>query len=651
MDDGAIARADRGDGPAARSIHDYLRRDPTDLRDKYYDPPLRRLPAGLAPTRLGEGPGRLVVPVRDQGQEGSCVAQALAALVDVLRLDGADATARPAPVSARMLFELAKEQQRAATGSTRFYSLRPAVKAFYHNGVCSQQAWPQEDDRGMLDEPRAKDARSTSLGAYYRLRPVLNDYHAALNETGGILVGARIHTGWTAEAVARRRGRIEAAGTADIGGHAFVVVGYDDTGFFVLNSWGPKWGGHGDLPGIAHWGYQDWAESILDAWVLRLGVPTPEAFHLTIGEQGMLPTAAALRAASTRRADIVGHYAHLDDGHHVTIGSYPSSRRCVEETVAYLERRLRPDEARGGSARRREPYRHVLLRIAGGTEDTPAAAAYAAATKRFWKERGIYPYSIIWCSDFVAQTTAVLMDIFERTALRVGGAGEAFDRAAESDVRGIGRAFWRDVGRAARVAGGSEAAPVGAERGDLRHLVAAFAALCRPPCHYRLHLLVEGAGAVLFLRLLEGMAPAERDRLAEAVATLSLVAPACRIDDYRTHGAPFAARLKAQPRLYLPAPPLERAMRTGRYGKSVLHLVANAFEERGGDDPPPRLLGIADDVPADELAGLEVRKVPLPGDSPSPYDILTVIHSPAVRQDIRRRIANRERPPRASGPG
>lgn len=643
MDDGATARAARDDETVIRPTYDCLRRDPVDLRDKYYDPPLRRLPGRLPPDRLQQGSASLLIPVRDQGQEGSCVAQALAALIDILRMDGADRGGGVVPVSARMLFELAKEQQRAATGSTRFYSLRPAIKAFYHNGVCSERLWPQVPCGGMLDEPRAKDARSTSLGAYYRLRPVLNDYHAALNEAGAILVGARIHTGWERAGLARRHGRIEAAGTADMGGHAFVLVGYDDTGFFVLNSWGSAWGGHGGLPGIAHWSYQDWAESILDAWVLRLGVPTPEAFHLTIGEQGMLPTSEVLRAVSTRRADVIGHYAHLDDGHHVTIGSYPSSCQGVEETVAYLERRLEAEAPDREPAKRRRSYRHVLLRIAGGTEDTPAAAGHVAATKRFWKERGIYPYSVIWCSDFVAQTTAVLTDLFERTAQRAGGPGEAFDRAAEDDVRGIGRAFWRDVRRAARVASGGTEAAAGAKAGDARHLVRTFAALCRPTCHYRLHLLVEGAGAILFLRLLEHMDVAERDALAASIATLSLVLPACRVDDYETVGASFVARLPTRTRLYLPSPRFGKAMRTGRYGKSILHLVANAFEERDGGERPPRLLGIEQDPATGQPAGLDVRHLSPPADAPPPYDVLTAIHSPAVRHDVRRRIVRSER--------
>ncbi len=115
----------------------------------------------------------------------------------------------------------------------------------------------------------AKEARETRLGTYLRLAPDISDYHAALNETGVIYASAQIHSNWETP----KDGRIEPAGKP-AGGHAFAIVGYDDKGFWILSSWGPTWG----QGGIAHWHYVDWAASVMDAWVLQLGVRAPEAF-------------------------------------------------------------------------------------------------------------------------------------------------------------------------------------------------------------------------------------------------------------------------------------------------------------------------------------------------------------------------------------
>ena len=113
-------------------------------------------------------------------------------------------------------------------------SLRSAIKAFYHNGVCTEDQWQRsrgndKDDSKRDDIAIARSARDIPLGAYYRVRPILNDYHAALNDVGAIYAAAEIHAGWSLEAV-RREGRIDVAlaNSGQTGCHAFVIVGYDE---------------------------------------------------------------------------------------------------------------------------------------------------------------------------------------------------------------------------------------------------------------------------------------------------------------------------------------------------------------------------------------------------------------------------------------
>src|SRR4029453_17232346 len=56
---------------------------------------------------------------------------------------------------------------------------------------------------------------------------------------------------------------------SELGGHAFLIAGYNDTGFLIQNSWGTTWGrnGYATLP------YEDWQDNAYDAWVARPGVP------------------------------------------------------------------------------------------------------------------------------------------------------------------------------------------------------------------------------------------------------------------------------------------------------------------------------------------------------------------------------------------
>ena len=101
-------------------------------------------------------------------------------------------------------------------------SLRGAIRGWQAMGVCSNESWKYVANgaTGDVTVKRARDARSNTLGAYYRLRPHLPDYHAALNEVEAIYVSAQIHSGWS-EAAARD-GKINRKGRSR-GGHAFVI--------------------------------------------------------------------------------------------------------------------------------------------------------------------------------------------------------------------------------------------------------------------------------------------------------------------------------------------------------------------------------------------------------------------------------------------
>ena len=76
-----------------------------------------------------------------------------------------------------------------------------------------------------------------------------------------------------------------------IGGHAFAIVGYTEDGFWVQNSWGASWGDNG----LALWAYEDWLENVQDA-------ARPEKIGAGLFRRG------------PRRAEIVGHFVHIDDG-------------------------------------------------------------------------------------------------------------------------------------------------------------------------------------------------------------------------------------------------------------------------------------------------------------------------------------------------
>jgi hypothetical protein len=531
--------------------------------------------------------------IRTQG-DGSCTAHALASVIDILRLDAklkGRGRLDPAPlVSAEMLYERGKEIDSVDFGAHSaagegLWSLRSAIKAFYHNGVCEEGIYT-DSARANRIEPREirvyRHARQTPLGSYYRVDPVLNDYHAALNEVGVIYAAAEIHGGWLEEKVRQNRGQIifddATAGLAG-GKHAFAIVGYTERGFLVLNSWGSDWGGYREgsgkpIKGVALWPYYDWAERILDGWVLRLGVKAPDAFKYSFGRQGLGDfLTGQIKEGSTPRFELVGHYAHIDDGAFVAAGSLPTKIEDVRDTCSFLRKKLsqKPDPKTG------EPksYTKVLLWVPGGSDKIKDIAANIAATKQLWRQRGVYPFTIIWCSDLLDQASAVLSKFAEGALANVGRGGTAFDTRLERDARSIGRAVWRDVYGSAKKAAAHDKGGDHVGAGAAQQILDAFARL---PNEIEISIVAEGAGAILVHELI-----AENPDLAERIASFNFVMPAISLHELDD----FVRRSKAEKRtkVFVASPATLSRLRYGEYNGSLLDLVQMTFVE----NPPARL--------------------------------------------------------------
>ncbi len=562
-------------------------RDPIDVRDRAYEPTLAplapsRMPADelLAVLRNPNDPWGLP---RSQGEEGTCGGQALATLIDLERIRAG--VGDPCPVSARMIYECARLRAGGALADDGV-SLRDVIKSFYNYGVCRDALWPYVagGEPGQLSIERARDARNLSLGAYYRLRPNLNTYHAALHETGAILVSAELHDGWRHDRVRDAKGEIvpprpgASRGALGLERHAFLVVGYTPRGFLVLNSWAEDWGGWAPdgappVPGLALWRYDDWADTIMDGWVLRLGVGAAEAFDYSIGDQGLgFGAEAAVRATPVHA--ILGNFLHLDDGEFVRAGAYVSTRRTLEET-----HRLLAEDADGEAK-----YRGVLLTFAGGLQGLREATDHVARWKRTVRDAGWYPFTVLWCVDYVDQVRGILDGVFREAETQTGGPGERLDRLVEERAHGVGRALWRDIGFAAE-----RAARAG---GPLHDLARAGAALARTRPGFGLRIVAESEGAFAAAALLRAMQTeafaAEAGPFFEMLHSVDLVAPPLSAAEY----AALAMYLNAgwgtthperRIRLHLPSERDEGRLAVPPYSRSYFDLVRRAFHRRDED--------------------------------------------------------------------
>ncbi len=547
--------------------------DIPDQRDWIYRPSLSIVPPKLEPTEE--------LHILNQHSEGACTGFALAAAINMMNAKaGMDDR-----VSPRMLYEMAKRHDEWQGEDYAGSSLRGAIHGWKHMGVCAEEKWKYFANparRGDLTLDRARNARNHTLGAYYRLRPEIAEYHAAINETGVVAVSAKVHSGWNdpAEDLIQQQEKTR-------GAHAFALVGYDARGFLVQNSWGKGWG----RDGMALWSYEDWIENIMDGWVFRPALPTPQIFGLKARNSILNATSGSGRAElgkkpNPRREDIAGHFVHIDDGKFATKDRYWSSLFDVQETVRNLVESDR--------------YRHIIIYGHGGLNSPAASARRISAMKVTFKANDIYPFHIMYDTGLAEELKDLLTGKSGQANERVGGITDWLDRMTENLVRRPGTLIWEEMKRDAAAA----FSRAGAGTDSLKVFLDA---LKQQPVNRRkkIHLVGHSTGGILFAHLLNAVS---RHRF--TIESCHLLAPACTTNLYHDTYRPVldggkSLKLKRM-HIYNLRDELEQDDQVGSdifYRKSLLYLVSNAFER----------------IPEKPLLGMEKFKGELEdnGNSPS----------------------------------
>lgn len=519
--------------------------DVPDIRDRPFEPSLVPVPDSLAPDRA-------LLAILDQGQEGACTGFGLAAVVNLQRhlKYGAEAPL----VSPRMLYEMARRFDEWTGEDYEGSSIRGALRGFYNNGICTDQAWPYDaSDPGHLTLDRAREARQISLGAYYRVRPDIAEMHAALNEAGAVYASSRVHEGWFDAS----QGVIEPQPLIPNGGHAFAIVGYDADGFLIQNSWGPGWGNGG----LALWTYADWARSVTDAWVLRIGAPTPAAFDVRTRSGFGLAAEKSDTKAAPRRLDIAGHFVHIDDGDFHHRGRYHSDLGDVIETFSYLHENV-------------ATFPRLLLYAHGGLNSPKASAGRIAAMKDTFKANGIYPFHFMYDTGLMEELKDIISEKSEESEDRAGGFSDFTDKIVEGLIGRIGGTIWDEMKEGADQA----FATTGAGTQTIEVLAEALTGM-----DIEVHIVGHSLGSIFMGHLLDRIV--QTSHWPFDIRTLTLLAPACRADFYADHyrprmtpGAAGAGDVASFAMYCLNDDREQDDTVTFAYRKSLLYLVSNAFE-------------------------------------------------------------------------
>lgn len=75
----------------------------------------------------------------------------------------------------------------------------------------------------------------------------------------------------------------------------------------------------------------------MDAWVVRLALPTPQIFDLQPRSPEWVEERLEVeKKPSTPRSVIAGHFVHIDDGRFHEKGRYWSKNWDIEQTAEYI---------------------------------------------------------------------------------------------------------------------------------------------------------------------------------------------------------------------------------------------------------------------------------------------------------------------------
>ena len=214
--------------------------DLPDHRDRIYQAPRRRL-ARLPPSV----DLRAACPeVYDQGELGSCTANAIAAALefDQMKQEVADVF-----VPSRLFIYYNERVIENTVDEDAGAMIRDGIKSVAKQGAPHETVWPYVIAK-FRTRPNARAYRVAAKHRailYQRLVQTPDQLKGCLADGYPFVFGFAVYESFESDAVART-GRMPMPKPKEkqLGGHAVLAVGYDDATrrFIVRNSWGPKWG-------------------------------------------------------------------------------------------------------------------------------------------------------------------------------------------------------------------------------------------------------------------------------------------------------------------------------------------------------------------------------------------------------------------------
>jgi hypothetical protein len=544
--------------------------DKLDLRDRPYMPAIAVKPdAKMDP--------RIKLPVLNQGESSACTGFALASVVNYLLRTR---TPRAPQVSPFMIYSMARRYDEFPgytqdTGS----SLRGAMKGWYKHGACRFDLWNQFEMPPAAKKAQDDwwwDAVQRPLGAYYRVdsRSVV-DMQVALNEVGILYASAFCHEGWMQGVKAKApKGDYWAIppqkAAPEDGGHAFAIVGYNDEGFILQNSWGSDWGSGG----YAILCYEDWLENAMDCWIAQLGVVTKQHREIAASislrvEMGKVKLASDENLRNHELAPFI-----IDMENNGNLSNSGEFRTKPDDILALVT--LHIEQARKEWGLKKNEPTDIAIYAHGGLTGEDDAVKTAAKWIPALYEARIFPIFLMWETDLFSTLKNRLEDLIAGQPRPATGWGDLFHRfwnkRLERLLAAPGSMIWGEMKQNANAISSSS------ESGGLILYDCAKKSPWFNKNSVRLHLIGHSAGSIVHSYIVDRLCP--RGWTFESI---NFLAPAVTVKLFEKTIAPHLQNknVKRLNQFHL-SDAVEQADPTCKpilnYNRSLLYLVSESFE-------------------------------------------------------------------------
>jgi C1A family cysteine protease len=208
-------------------------------------------------------------PVYDQGQLGSCTANAIAGAIEFDLMKENKTEFMPS----RLFIYYNERAIEGTVDSDSGAQIRDGIKSVADLGDCPEDLWPYDINKftGKPSQNCYDSAVQHKAVQYQRVIRDLNQMKGCLASGYPFVFGFTVYQSFESQEVAQTgHASMPSSGEQAVGGHAVLGVGYDDSQnwFIVRNSWGTSWGmkGYFTLP----YSYLLNANLADDFWTIRV---------------------------------------------------------------------------------------------------------------------------------------------------------------------------------------------------------------------------------------------------------------------------------------------------------------------------------------------------------------------------------------------